>query len=353
MISLSQNVPKNMVRTPYVRISIERIGQNIINAQQFCDSIGAKLRPNYKTHRTMQIAGMQVAQGAVGFTCATLEQARELLNAGYKDIFVACAFVPDESNIDLAAEMVASDAVTFAVPNAAIADRFADIAQLTRTKPRVMLELDSGGARTGCRLDEILNLAQSAEAAGLGVDGIFSYPADAYAPGSVAQSADAESAVLMSARGMLSDGGYSSIRVSAGSTPTLRFASCGEADEYRPGTYVFGDRQQQALGSAGDETALSVVATVVEVSRDRFVLDAGGKLLGRDTREWLDGFGVVENRSIVRLYDHHSVLAGPTRFTVGERVNITPNNCNTVVNNARVLWCEDDVGNTEPFQVGM
>jgi D-serine deaminase-like pyridoxal phosphate-dependent protein len=65
-----------------------------------------------------------------------------------------------------------------------------------------------------------------------------------------------------------------------------RSPSCG------PGC-TFNDAQQVILGSCTlDQVALSVLATVVSTSApDRFVLDAGGQVLGYDRPAWTPGLG--------------------------------------------------------------
>ena len=67
--------------------------------------------------------------------------------------------------------------------------------------------------------------------------------------------------------------------------------------ELRPGTYVFGDHQQVALGACRTEDlAAVVVSTVIHVSADRFVIDAGAKALSKDRAEWLESYGHVVGR---------------------------------------------------------
>jgi D-serine deaminase-like pyridoxal phosphate-dependent protein len=132
-------------------------------------------------------------------------------------------------------------------------------------------------------------------------------------------------------------GGVRIAHVSAGSTPTIPYATGELITEYRPGTYALGDRQQIALSAIrSPSVALTVTATVLASNRGRVVLDAGGKSLGRDTPSWLEGHGTIEALDglvISRLYDHHAVVdgwSGPLP-TVGERLSIHPNNANSTL----------------------
>jgi D-serine deaminase-like pyridoxal phosphate-dependent protein len=112
-------------------------------------------------------------------------------------------------------------------------------------------------------------------------------------------------------------------------------------NEERPGTYVFGDRQQAALGSIGpDGIAATIVATVVSVNRRarRFVVDAGAKMLSKDVAPYLDGHGEIPALSglpISRLADHHGTVDAPDGTAlpdVGQVVAVLPNHICPVVN---------------------
>jgi D-serine deaminase-like pyridoxal phosphate-dependent protein len=114
----------------------------------------------------------------------------------------------------------------------------------------------------------------------------------------------------------------------------------GVVTEERPGTYVFGDRQQLAIGSCAPEDIAAVVAaTVVSTAvPGQFVLDAGAKTLGKDLPPWLTGYGQVTaypDAVITRVYDHHAVCElpeGARRPTVGDVVGVVPNHICPVVN---------------------
>jgi D-serine deaminase-like pyridoxal phosphate-dependent protein len=111
---------------------------------------------------------------------------------------------------------------------------------------------------------------------------------------------------------------------------------------------VFGDRQQLGLaGNLGDPAgtiALMVAATVVSHgARGGFVVDAGAKVLAKDTAAYLSGHGEIvgyPNAVLTRVNDHHGVAEvpkGSRRPAVGEVVFIVPNHVCPVVNLADEL----------------
>jgi D-serine deaminase-like pyridoxal phosphate-dependent protein len=211
-----------------------------------------------------------------------------------------------------------------------------------------MLEVEAGCLRTGVAPPDCGRLALTASQSGFRVVGLFSYPGQGYRPGQSGDAAEQERAALDAGATALRRAGFDPEYVSAGSTPTMPFARAGVATEYRPGTYVFGDRQQLALGAVQmEQLSLTVTATVAAIHDGRLVLDAGGKALGRDAPPWLSGYGQLAGHPealITRLYDHHSVVelyAGPT-LRVGDRVAVIPNNANSTLVLPRSIWSTED-----------
>src|SRR5262249_34762885 len=111
-----------------------------------------------------------------------------------------------------------------------------------------------------------------------------------------------------------------------------RVMKVGGVRACRPGTYVFHDGSQVALGTCeASDCAMTVLATVVSVpAPDRAVLDAGSKTLSTDPlRPKGKGHGLVlGTRSRVdKLSAEHGVVAVEPGdpFRVGQRVRILPN----------------------------
>lgn len=128
--------------------------------------------------------------------------------------------------------------------------------------------------------------------------------------------------------------------LSAGSTPTALLSASEPVTEERPGTYVFGDRQQVTLGSIEPETVgLMVATTVVSASFDGIVVvDAGAKVLARDRPSFLQGLGSVpalDGAVVERAYDYHGVVRLPPGVPtppIGTVLGVVPNHVCPVVN---------------------
>jgi D-serine deaminase-like pyridoxal phosphate-dependent protein len=127
--------------------------------------------------------------------------------------------------------------------------------------------------------------------------------------------------------------------LSGGSSPTAAAGLASPLTEVRPGTYVFGDRQQLRLsGVTVDDIALMVAARVVSTPRPgEAVLDSGSKALSSDRAAWLSGHGLIleaPEATIVALSEEHAVVHGlrDSTLSVGDLVRVVPNHVCTVVN---------------------
>jgi D-serine deaminase-like pyridoxal phosphate-dependent protein len=203
----------------------------------------------------------------------------------------------------------------------------------------LLVELDSGNRRTGVGDPAFaVRVAEAGRAAGIDVAGVFTHGGHSYAGPEAAQAAARDEVdSLTAATGALRAAGHEVTVCSAGSTPTALRSARGAVTEIRPGTYVYNDRLQLALGScADDQIALTVASTVVSHSGGRFVLDAGAKTLTKDVPAILDGYGLLPlypQARIARLYDHHAVVEpgdGPIP-ALGEVVTVVPNHVCPVV----------------------
>ncbi len=203
----------------------------------------------------------------------------------------------------------------------------------------MLVEIDPGLHRSGVLPDDAGRVARACLDAGLDVLGAFTFGGHGYGPcDAPVQAADDEVRCLERAAEALVAVGVEPQVLSAGSTPTATLSARPPVTDERPGTYVFHDNQQVALGVAGwQEVALCVAATVVASHPDgRFVLDAGSKALAADRPAYVDGHGKVPaypEAELRSLSEHHCVAwtTGP-RPRVGDVVAVVPNHCCTVVN---------------------
>src|SRR5438270_12616364 len=77
------------VDTPALIVELDRLEANIRRYAAIAAKAGVRLRPHIKTHKTLEIAEMQLRAGASGISTAKLSEAEVYAAAGVTDIFVA------------------------------------------------------------------------------------------------------------------------------------------------------------------------------------------------------------------------------------------------------------------------
>ncbi|MBA2381523.1 MAG: alanine racemase [Chloroflexi bacterium] len=326
--------------TPRVIVDLARVARNIATLQDELDRRGIALRPHAKTHKSIAIARMQVAAGAKGITVGTLGEAEVFVAAGITDVFLAYPLRADGPKAArLRALHAAAPALRVGVDSAGSAAVLAAAITGSDRPLTVLIEVDPGNRRTGVDSPAaVVGVARAAREAGLVVGGVFSHGGHGYWTGGALDAGTDEVRALTAAAEALHATGIACTTISAGSTPTMLTAAAGAVTEMRAGTYVYGDRQQWALGAiSADGCAVAVAATVVSVHGDRIVLDAGAKALTKDRADWLTGFGAIVGYPelvIERVNDYHGVVAAPpgiARPSLGQIVAIVPNHVCPVI----------------------
>lgn len=212
---------------------------------------------------------------------------------------------------------------------------------------QAVVEVDCGTRRTGVPPADAGRIAGAAVDAGLDVAGVFTFPGHGYGhdAGAAERAARDEERALAEAATSLGELGLEARVLSGGSTPTAGHWRPGPVNEIRPGVYVFNDAQQLAIGTCtADDLALSAASTVISVpAPNRFVLDAGSKVLGPDRSPWVTGHGYLPaypDATITALWEHHAVVQLPEGVSgpgLGEVVSVVPNHVCTPVNLADEL----------------
>lgn len=329
------------IETPAVVVDADRLHVNLLRMAEAAEAAGVALRPHAKTHKCLEIARRQLARGALGLTVATLAEAEAFAAGGCHDIFIAYPlWARSGSRPERIRALREVTTLTIGVDSEAAALALAEAAPSVR----VLIEVDSGQHRSGAPPTVAGQLAGFCLSAGLNVAGAFTHPGHSYGgPDAVAAAVADEHAALAAAGDALTAAGVREPELSGGSSPTAAAEASGSRwgplTEARPGTYVFGDRQQMTLsGLAAGDAALVVAARVVSVPRPgEAVLDAGSKTLSSDRPGWLTGHGLIleaPEATIASLSEEHAVVRGlrESRLAVGDLVQVIPNHVCPVVN---------------------
>jgi D-serine deaminase-like pyridoxal phosphate-dependent protein len=347
--------------TPAFVVDLDILERNVRSMAEHARQHGVKLRPHAKTHKTVQVARMQLEAGALGLTLAKIGEVEALLDSAtaggaplaLDEVLLAFPIVGGQKLgrlLDLSERIL----VTVALDSPDAASQLGEAASSRGSQIGVLVEVDTGGRRCGTLPGEpTLALArQIAQTPGLTLRGIMTHEGHAYGatPETLRQVSQEAGRVMVELAGLLRGDGHETPIVSVGSTPSARhIAEVPGVTEVRPGTYVFQDYNQIRLGVATvDECAATVHATVIAApTPDRAVVDAGTKAVAADrgmvggvTPVQQEGYGLVKGQPgwiFARASEEHGVLErrgdGPADdLRVGDRVELVPNHICPAVN---------------------
>jgi len=331
--------------TPSLVIDLDALERNIGEMAAVARGAGVRLRPHTKTHKSSEIARMQVDAGATGITVAKLGEAEVMADAGLDDLLIAFPLV-GARKLERLGELLERAQVRVSLDAVEVAEGVGHVGkELGRDVP-VLVEVDTGLHRMGRDAgDPSARLALDiAGVPGVEVVGLLTHAGHAYRagdPDELRTIATQEAMDTLDTAERCEREGLPIREISVGSTPTARVvATIDGVTEIRPGTYVFNDVQQMRLGIATEETcAARVLATVVaRPTAERFLIDGGTKSFSSDGGDGppFPGRGVVAGRPDLLLdfmNEEHGVghLVGDAELRIGERLEVIPLHvCSTV-----------------------
>ena len=329
--------PALVIYETILKSNIERAASSIINDR------GIKLRPHFKTSKILEVATLQREYGAVGFTCATVEELQALCGRGFLDLFFAnqpIGYSKIKKIIEIATQCdlkIALDSMESAIP-------VSEAAIQAGIKIPYLIEIDTGLGRAGVAPSEAFQLAKNIkELPGLILNGIFGHEGHLYLTRDIEERKKKGREIgemTVNAAEKIRKMGIECDTVSVGSTPGLISAPFVKGvTEARPGTYVFNDENQNYLGvSKPDSCAVQVVSRIISRPKSKVaIIDAGLKAMSSDRSLQNKGYGSIQGSNdkinFYTAFEEHGVLTGDgvEPLEVGDLVGIIPNHaCGTV-----------------------
>jgi D-serine deaminase-like pyridoxal phosphate-dependent protein len=331
--------------TPALAIDLDVVDRNLDRMAKLCREQGVGLRPHTKTHKTPEVAKMQVDRGAVGLTVAKVGEAEVMVGAGLDDILVAFPIYGAEKLRRLA-QLAKTRRLLLSLDNEATAQELSHSAVAQEATIGILIEFDAGFRRCGLAPGPAcVELARKIEKLpGLAFRGLMTYFGHVW--GTVEErrnEAKRAAEPVAKALAAFRDERMSVEIVSGGSTPSSEFAHLVPGlTEIRPGTYVYNDMNTCYQGACRlEDCAVRVVTTVVSTAvPGKAIIDAGSKtfssdLLGSGPKS---GYGyVVEapDAPIIKLNEEHGhldITKSTHQFRIGEVLTVIPNHVCTCVN---------------------
>ncbi|MGO8825449.1 MAG: alanine racemase [Acidimicrobiales bacterium] len=297
---------------------------------------GGRLRPHVKAHKCTALAKRQAAHGHTSFTCATIAEMEGMAHAGLGEDLLLANEVADATRLGALAREGAR--VTVAV------DSEETIAAAARAGvPEVLIDVNVGLPRCGCRAEDAGHLADRARSAGLVVRGVMGY--EGHIVGLEDRGARTEMLAASMARLVLAGDRVGGDVISAGGTGTYDINTW--ATEIQAGSYALMDTAYAKLALPFVQ-ALTVLSTVISVSEGWVVADCGLKALGMD-----HGNPSVEGADVWFCSDEHLTFAPQARLRVGDRIRVLPSHVDPTVAYHEHLHVVDGDEVTERWDVDL
>jgi len=319
--------------TPCAVIDLDVVERNIAHTQSRCDTANVANRPHVKTHKSPELAQMQLAAGAEGICCQKLGEAEVMANAGIKDIII-CTNVLGAARSSQLAALQKRIALKVCADSAVTLKAYSEAAINAGRALDVLVECDTGQLRSGVATPgDALTLAKLIAADPmLNFAGLLFYP--------TLDSWPQTQLFLDDITELLKAIGLSTGIVSTGGTPNfVHLGKLTGATEHRAGTCIFNDLMMIDAGVATlDDCAYQVYSSVVSRGgKDRGILDAGSKTLTSDTGGLKD-FGLIleyPNARIHKFSEEHGFLdlsVCEHKPAIGDIVRVVPNHVCVSVN---------------------
>ncbi len=318
--------------TPVLVVDLERFESNVAAMALYCRRQGVSWRPHSKSHKSPDIARIQLAAGATGLTCAKLSEAEIFVAHGVGDILLANQLA-SSSRLQQLARLQERGRIIGIVDHAEALAMAMAAGQYTGIDIPLIVDIDIGMHRTGVQPGPgVIELARGVhEGKGVCLLGVMGYEGHVLAehPASVKETAARQALDhLVEARDQLLADGLPCDIVSAGSTGSYDLAATHDAiTEIQAGGAIFMDAMYRDRFHVDDRfsTALSLLTTVTGRHADHIVTDAGFKTLSAFhhqpqvlDREDLEFGYLSAEHGVYRL------LKGASGPALGERLRLLP-----------------------------
>lgn len=324
--------------TPALLVDADVLAANL--ATMAAARPGAMLRPHVKAHKCTELARRQAAWGHHGFTCATAREVLGMAAAGLGHDLLLANEVLDRRRLEALAALQDRARVTVAVDSPETIE-----AAAAAGLREVLIDVDVGLPRCGCRPQDAGTLADLARTCGLRVRGVMGYEGHLMTLSSLQLAHRGEQAELVAramavlgeaAEAVGSDTGEGI--VSAGGTGTYDLYGGTAVTEVQAGSYALMDTHYAQLGLPFGQ-AVCVLGTVISRSTGHFVADVGLKALGMD-----HGNPTIEGARVWFCSDEHVTFApdrdapDPLAVEVGGRVRVVPAHVDPTVSQHEAMW---------------
>lgn len=323
------------IDTPALVIDLDRMERNLDRMAAFLADMPCNLRPHFKTHKTPELAKMQLDRGAIGLCCAKVGEAEVLAEAGIRDILITNQVVTP-LKIARLIQLARNSDVIVAVEDAGNCAALGDAAAAARVTLNAIVEVDVGMHRCGAQDPaSAVTLARAiADHPHLAFRGLMGYEGHAVFlqdPDDRRSAAEEAMGRLIAARDAVVAAGMPVEIVSAGGTGTHDVTGTYPGvTELECGSYIFHDGMYRSVRPEF-ECALTLIVTVISVHDGAAITDCGMKALSTDM-----GMPQVlghDGLEVLYLSEEHGHVGGdPAGLRIGQQLELLPMHGDTTIN---------------------
>lgn len=281
------------LETPALVLDKSSFKANLEFMAKHCLRHDCALRPHAKTHKSVEVAKLQIEHGAVGVCCAKLGEAESLAAGGVNDILLTSPIVTIRSFERLFRLLDQGVNLQLVVDDVEVANRLASPASKRGSTVDVLVDVDPGMHRTGMGFTEVQDLVQTIENLPmLEFAGLQVYAGNHMHIASYAERKKKTTELAtrtLELRDSLESQGFRVPCISGGGTGSFDIdPATGVFTELQAGSYPFMDVQYQAIEYAHEKpapfnTALFVASRVISSNTNGMATtDAGFKAFATD-----------------------------------------------------------------------
>ena len=139
------------IPTPALIIDVPVLERNIAAMADFAARSRVGLRPHAKSHKCSEIAQRQVAAGALGISCATLGEVAAMVAGKVPGLLLTSPMAGEAKLRELGQLLRLDQSITVVTDDPSGVAELAALATEVGTRLQVLIDVDVGQARTGCR----------------------------------------------------------------------------------------------------------------------------------------------------------------------------------------------------------
>ena len=332
------------LRTPALIVDLDAFERNIDKMAAHCRQNGIALRAHAKTHKCVEIARRQIAAGAIGQCCTSLEEAEALVAGEIASVLLTAPLVAEPAIRRMLELTAACPGLMAVADNEAAVHRLSQAAFGAGQTLKLLVDIDIGHHRTGilpgkpaAALAALIAKSPNLEFAGIqGYAGHLMHVADR----AERQAGLADGLEQMRlTRDLLRSMGIDPRIITGGGTGSFDIDPAQQVlTELQAGSYIFMDRQYNEVWAEPDdappfETSLFVLSRVVSATHPGMATtDAGLKAFATDAGAPVVSFGPDATYSFFGDEYGRITLAENARVKPGDAVACIAPHCDPTVN---------------------